>query len=668
MQHLFRCTQDAKEVRSKLKNPFTSLHRANQTYHVFQQSARTLLHRAEVSFLAAVVLCRLASGLLFVPLMQQIWSLTLRFAPMHYLSNSSASDIFASPAIIGCIALIAILTAFWTLYEFSVLLHGLDMARRGEKIQFLPLLRSSLLDIRHALLPQNWFILVYSVILIPFTSFFLTSNYVTQLAVPEYILGVIRANSRYHALYAAVCVLIFIVCLTWVLVLPLFTLERKSLWHAVKESVRYIRGRLVRVLLLLVRWHLSAGVRLALLTAAVALPLYGIIIGVGMQSTQAMFAMSRAALLIERPFFEFFIDCGIIAAQCSILALLYYHLREHTPFEPEQSVPEKPRRFSGKFIIGASIAGATLLTLGLSLVYIALPKDDELLTMLGGNSPIITSHRGYSSAAPENTLPAFQLAIDHGSDRAELDVQMTKDGVVMVTHDTSLRRCTGRNANIYDLTYNEVRKLDAGRWFGAKYAGTKIPTLEEVLDLCKGKIQLNIEIKPNAATPELEAETVRIIHEKGFENDCVITSQSYETLCKVKELDPNIETGYILALGVGSYYDLPAADFFSVEATFITSGMVQQIHKRDKTISAWTVNREEDASNMLSLGVDDIITDKPEMVQELISEDADLDDNLILIRDAIRDFFSSPDDVNDDSTDEVIDEAIEDPDELLDAA
>lgn len=657
---------DAKKVGSNLKNPFTVLHEANRTYHSFRQSAKALLHRAETPLVASVILYRLATSVLFVPLMQQLWSLTLRFAPMHYLSNNNASDIFASPAIIGCIALIAILTAFWTLYEFSVLFHGLELARRGEKIRFGPLLRSSLLDIRHAFLPWNWPVLLYSAVLIPFTSFFLTSDYITQLAVPEYILGVIRANARYHALYAAACILILLLCLTWVLVLPLFVLERKSLWQSVKESVCYVRRRLVRVFLLLARWNLSAVFRAALLSGIVILPLYGVILAVGMQSTQAMFAMSRASLLIELPFFQFLIDCSITAAQCSILALLYYHLRGHV--ELEQPVSGRRWRTSGKAVIAASIAGATVLTLLLSLVYLVLPKDDELLSLLGGTAPVITSHRGYSSAAPENTLPAFQLAIDHGSDRAELDVQMTKDGVVMVTHDASLRRCTGRNAYIYDLTYDEVRKLDAGRWFSAKYAGTKIPTLEEVLDLCKGKIQLNIEIKPNAATPELEAETVRIIREKGFEKDCVITSQSYETLCKVKELDPEIETGYILALGVGSFYDLPEADFFSVEATFITSGMVQQIHKRGKTISAWTVNREEDASNMLSLGVDDVITDKPEMVQELISEDADLDDNLLLIRDAIRSFFASPDEAEEDPADEVIEDAIENPDELLNAA
>ena len=165
------------------------------------------------------------------------------------------------------------------------------------------------------------------------------------------------------------------------------------------------------------------------------------------------------------------------------------------------------------------------------------------------------------------------------------------------------------------------------------------------------------------------AETIRIIYEKGFEHDCVITSQSYDTLCKVKELAPEIQTGYILALGVGSYYDLPAADFFSVESTFITPGMVQQIHLRGKTISAWTVNRQEDASDLLSLGVDDIITDKPEMVQQLMNADADLDNDLLLIRDTIRSLIGWFD-AGDEPTpeEEVIEEAIEDPEELLDAA
>ena len=648
-----------------MNDPITALRTANQKYRSLQHAAQVLLRRAEAAFLPAVVLCKLAANLLLMPLVQQIWALTVRFAPMHYLNNHNASDIFSSPAIIGCIVLIAILIAFWTLYEFSVLLHGLDLARRGETIRLAALLRASLLDICHAFLPQNWLILPYCIILIPFTNFFLASNYITQLAVPEYILGVIRVNRQYHPLYFAACAAALLLCIGWVLVLPLFVLERKSLWQAVKESLSFVKRRFFRLVLLLVRWALSAMVRVTLPALAIAVPLYGIIIGVGLQSTQAMFALSRAALAIELPFFQFLLDCGVTVAQCTILTLLYSHLRGDSPVETDG----RSYRSSGRLLLTAAVAGATLLTFVLAVCYYVLPANDELRTMLGGSVPIVTAHRGFSAAAPENTLPAFQLAIDQGCERAELDVQMTKDGVVMVTHDTNMRRCTGRNQNIYDLTYDEVRKLDAGRWFGKKYAGTKVPTLAEVLDLCKGKIELNIEIKPNAATPELEAETLRIIRERGFENNCVITSQSYETLCKVKELAPEIPTGYILALGVGSYYDLPAADFFSVESTFITSGMVQQVHLRGKTVSSWTVNREEDASDLLSLGVDDIITDKPGMVQQLMAEDTDPDSKLVRVRDAIRSMIGWLD-AEDEPTpeEETIADAIEDPEELLDAA
>ena len=279
-----------------MKNLLTSLRASNETYNSMKHSARAIIRRAEIPLLAVIVLYKAATNLLFVPLMQQLWSLTLRFAPMHYLSNNNASDIFSSPAIILCITLIAILTAFWALYEFSVLLHGLDLARKGETIRLPALLRTSLADIRHAFLPQNWLVLVYSAVLIPFTNFFLAYNYITQLAVPEYIMGVIRANSRYYLLYLAAGAALLFLCVSWVLVLPLFVLERKSLWQSVKESFCCIRRRVFRAFLLLLRWSLSVVLRSLLLTAAVAVPLYGIIIAVGLQSTQAMFALSRAAL------------------------------------------------------------------------------------------------------------------------------------------------------------------------------------------------------------------------------------------------------------------------------------------------------------------------------------------------------------------------------------
>ena len=258
-------------------------------------------------------------------------------------------------------------------------------------------------------------------------------------------MGVIRANSRYHLLYLALCAALLVLLISWVLVLPLFLLEHKSLWQSVRESVGYVRTRILRTFLLLLRWNVSALLCSLLLTAAIALPLYGIIIGIGMQSTQAMFALSRAALTIELPFFQFLIDCTITLAQCTVIAALYDRLRGSLSFEAEANPDRRPCRSNGRLLLTAAIAGATLLTFVLAAFYFVLPEDDALRSMLGGAVPIVTAHRGYSAAAPENTLPAFQLAIDHRCERAELDVQMTKDGIVMVTHDANLRRCAGRN-------------------------------------------------------------------------------------------------------------------------------------------------------------------------------------------------------------------------------
>lgn len=318
----------AKEVRQTLKSFASSLHAFNQTYHSLQRSAGALLHHAGVILPALVGLYAVATNLLFIPLMQQLWSLTLRFAPVHYLNNSNASDIFVSPAIILCLVVIALLTAFWALYEFSVLLHGLELARSGKPVQLPALLRDALVDIRHTFLPQNWPVLVYSAVLIPFTSFFLTSNYVTQFAVPEYLLGVLRATTRYHALYLAIVVLLVLLFLSCALMLPLFVLERRSLWQAVRESVGFVRQRIFRTALLLLRWNLSAVLRSGSLALCVLAPLYAVILGIGLQNTTAMVALSRASLLVEVPFFQFLLDCSITIAQCSILFLLYRRLRE----------------------------------------------------------------------------------------------------------------------------------------------------------------------------------------------------------------------------------------------------------------------------------------------------------------------------------------------------
>lgn len=627
------------EVESKLKHLFRSLTRAHRAYKDTRNHALTLLHRASAAVLTTVLVYKALTYLLFLPAMNGIWSLTLRCSPVNYLTNNNAHQIFTSPTILGGIVLIVLLAACWNLYGFSILLHGFALVRRGETLRPVSLFVRSLGDIRHVLLPKNWPILLYCALLIPFTDVFVTYNYISQLAVPEYILGLVRAKPLYLVLFLLILGAAFLFTLFWVLVLPLFTLERKSLWEAVQESAAHVKTQLPRLAGVLLRWNLSALVRSVLVFFGASLLVYSVAALIGLRSTRAMLLLARALYLLEIPFFGFLLDCKVTTAQCTIIAFLYDRCRDCPP----EALPEgKPHRFGGRPLLTAAVAGVTLATF----------------------------HRGDCTVAPENTLPAFRSAILKGGDRIELDVQMTSDGVVVVTHDSNLKRCTGKNAKVYDLTYAEVAQLDAGRWFSSRFADTRIPTLEQVLQLCRGRIGLNVEIKPSAATPALEAETVRLLREYGFDSsNCVITSQSYETLHKVKALAPEYPTGYILALGVGNYYDLPDADFFSVETTFITSGMVNAVHLRGKTVSAWTIDREKVATHMLELGVDDLITDKPDMVQDLLARNQQVDDSLIDFRDLLNALLhpEQPADSSDDA-EETITDAVEDPEEFVDAA
>lgn len=332
------------EVESKLKHLFRSLTRARRAYKDTRNHALTLLHRASAVVLTAVLVYKALTYLLFLPAMNGIWSLTLRCSPVNYLTNNNAHQIFTSPTILGGIVLIVLLAAFWNLYGFSILLHGFALARRGETLRPVFLFVRSLGDIRHILLPKNWPILLYCALLIPFTDVFVTYNYISQLAVPEYILGLVRAKPLYLVLFLLILGAAFLFTLLWVLVLPLFTLERKNLWDAVQESAAHVKTQLPRLTGVLLRWNLSALVRSVLVFFGASLLVYSVAALIGLRSTRAMLLLARALYLLEIPFFGFLLDCKVTTAQCTIIAFLYDRCRDCPP----EALPEgKPHRFGG---------------------------------------------------------------------------------------------------------------------------------------------------------------------------------------------------------------------------------------------------------------------------------------------------------------------------------
>ncbi|MBH1940438.1 glycerophosphodiester phosphodiesterase [Mobilitalea sibirica] len=267
------------------------------------------------------------------------------------------------------------------------------------------------------------------------------------------------------------------------------------------------------------------------------------------------------------------------------------------------------------------------LSAGLINFYIAVRNDSfHLQEALSGIQ--IASHRGSSFNAPENTLPAIEQAIAAHSDYAEIDVQQTKDGVLILLHDKNLWRTTGLNKYIWTQTYDDIKDLDAGSWFGDEYAGTPIPTLEEALELSKGRIKLNIDVKIHGHEQEIEQKLVALIEEYDFEHQCIVSSWSYDTVARVKQLNTDIKTGYILSAAYGNFYDKEFIDFLSIRSAFITKSVVENTHLAGKEIHAWTVNAKSELERMKSLGVNSIITDNPILAKEILLRD-DTNDTIV---------------------------------------
>lgn len=240
----------------------------------------------------------------------------------------------------------------------------------------------------------------------------------------------------------------------------------------------------------------------------------------------------------------------------------------------------------------------------------------------------VTAHRGSSRAAPENTMAALSAAVEEMAEWAEIDVQETRDGQVVLSHDNTLKRVAGVNKRVADLSYEEVLKLDVGSWFSDEYKGEPMPALTQVMEFAKGKINLNIEIKNLGNDSQLPQKVLELINEYEMQEQCVVTSTNMNYLSRIKELQPEIRTGHILSAAYGNYYSNANIDFISIRSNFVTESLMERSHEEGKAVHVWTVNTKNELERLKNLGVDNIITDYPVLAREILYRE-DSTENLL---------------------------------------
>ena len=238
----------------------------------------------------------------------------------------------------------------------------------------------------------------------------------------------------------------------------------------------------------------------------------------------------------------------------------------------------------------------------------------------------ITGHRGSKLRAPENTLSALRQAIAEGADYAEIDVQTTADGVVVLLHDADLMRVASVNRRLRDINYDELSGIDAGSWFAPEFSSERIPTLKEAIDVARGRIKLNIELKFTWPDPTLTRKVGDIVRQKRFSSDCVVSSLNFQSLMEIKRVFPELATGFIVFKAAGRLSRMEA-DFLSISAAGATPRLVRQLHRQARAVHVWTVNDLNNVVSMIEMGVDNIITDYPQEVRRFLEAWNELSDS-----------------------------------------
>lgn len=219
---------------------------------------------------------------------------------------------------------------------------------------------------------------------------------------------------------------------------------------------------------------------------------------------------------------------------------------------------------------------------------------------------ILTGHRGAAELEPENTLLSIQKAIDLSVDQIEIDVHLTRDQHLVVIHDTTVDRTTDGQGAVADFTLEEIKQLDAGK-------GERIPTLQEVIDLVRGKVVLQIELKgPDTAEP-----VVRTIEKNNIENEVLLTSFVHERLREARRLNSSLALGALWSNppddACEQAVDMGAIGIH-IQYKNIDAQLVQKAHAHGLLIRAWNPDTVEEIQQIIDLGVDAIGSNRPDLL------------------------------------------------------
>lgn len=405
----------------------------------------------------------------------------------------------------------------------------------------------------------------------------------------------------------------------WAFVLPMVIFENRAPGAAIRASRESAAGELWTIGRAIAVW-LFVSLALNVLGSTLISRLGHVLIAQNRQSLSVLL-VAIGGLLVLWAVVTFVVSLVTTAAFAAMLLFLYDEIArpELTQLPDDAALfPDglgrwiarlAPKRFATMLVL------AMLVSCGVGLGF--------LQTVALEDRTQVTAHRGASGSAPENSLAAIRRAIEAEADWVEIDVQETADGVVVVAHDSDLKKVAGSSLKIAESTAEQLRQVDIGARFGDEFRGERMPTLAEVLELCRGRAGLNIELKYYGPTQRLERRVVELVEDYDMQDQVVIMSLKLEGVRKIRQLRPDWTIGLLTAAKLGDLTKVDV-DFLAVSTRLASRKFIRTAHRRGKDVFVWTVDDPLTMSAMIGRGVDNLITDHPAEARRVLARRAEL--------------------------------------------
>ncbi|MFE8071868.1 glycerophosphodiester phosphodiesterase family protein [Marinobacteraceae bacterium S3BR75-40.1] len=390
----------------------------------------------------------------------------------------------------------------------------------------------------------------------------------------------------------------------WLLATPVMILERTGPLEALRRSARLTTGE---------RWHLSGLVGGSLLWVLGVPLLVALLFN---QFGQWLVTRVPEDLTILVPAMLAYIAGSLLLTIAStFLGITGYSLILDTLYLRATGTGPRPPYETPPPHTGPWAWAAEILVIGLALMQTA----GVLQTLNSEQYPTITAHRGSSLKAPENTLSAIKQAIQDGADYIEIDVQRTRDGTLVLWHDRDMRRILGMDKSMAEIGDLLLQKLDVGSWFSPDFAGEAVPTLAAAIETVRDRAHLYIELKPTPRPQALTRDVVALLREKNALSGTVIASTQRDMLRRAEELEPRLKSVLLAQFIIGPF-DRRGLDAVGLWANRVTPATVASAHRNDQEIHVWTVDHADEMAVYVDMGVDNIITDRPDVLARLLAQ------------------------------------------------